>query len=60
VVVDCSGRLDHSTRLRADLSNAVLMIAQTDAVSLWSARRIRSYLGDGAHPSRLRLVLNRY
>ena len=60
VVVDCSGRLDTTTRLLADLSNAVLMIAQTDVVSLWSAGRIRSFLEDGANRNRLRLVLNRY
>jgi pilus assembly protein CpaE len=60
VVVDCSGRLDNTTRLLADLSNAVLMIAQTDVVSLWSAGRIRSFLEDGANRNRLRLVLNRY
>jgi pilus assembly protein CpaE len=37
VVVDASSRLDSTTRLLSDLSNAVLMIAQTDVVSLWSA-----------------------
>jgi len=60
VVVDCSGRLDTTTRLLADLANAVLMIAQTDVVSLWSAGRIRNFLEDGANRNRLRLVLNRY
>ncbi|HXY51264.1 MAG TPA: hypothetical protein VEI01_17565, partial [Terriglobales bacterium] len=47
-------------RLLADLANAVLMIAQTDVVSLWSAGRIRNFLEDGANRNRLRLVLNRY
>jgi len=34
VVVDASSRLDPTTRLLSDLSNAVLMVAQTDVVSL--------------------------
>jgi len=29
VIVDCSGRMDQTTRLLSDLSNAVLMVAQT-------------------------------
>lgn len=60
VVVDCSGRVDNTTRLLADLSNALLMVAQTDVVSLWSAGRIRIFLDEGAKHNRLRLVLNRY
>ena len=47
-------------RQLSDLSNAVLMIAQIDVVSLWSAGRIRSFLEDGANRNSLRLVLNRY
>jgi pilus assembly protein CpaE len=60
VVVDCSGRMDSTTRLLADLSNAVLMVVQTDVVSLWSAGRIRTFLEDGGSRNRLRVVLNRY
>jgi pilus assembly protein CpaE len=60
VVVDCSGRMDSTTRLLADLSNAVLMVVQTDVVSLWSAGRIRTFLEDGGNRNRLRVVLNRY
>lgn len=60
VVVDASSRLDATTRLLSDLSNAVLMVAQTDVVSLWSAGRIHSFLEEGAGRNRLRLVLNRY
>ena len=60
VVVDCSGRLDNTMRLLSDLSNVVLMIAQIDVVSLWSAGRIRSFLEAGANRNSLRLVLNRY
>ena len=60
VVVDCSGRLDNTTRLLADLSDAVLLVAQTDVVSLWGATHVRSFLGDSVNLKRLRLVLNRY
>lgn len=60
VVVDCSGRMDQTTRMLSDLSNAVLMVAQTDVVSLWSAGRIRMFLEEGNTRNRLRLVMNRY
>jgi len=60
VVVDASSRLDSTTRLLSDLSNAVLMVAQTDVVSLWSAGRIHAFLEEGAGRDRLRMVLNRY
>jgi pilus assembly protein CpaE len=60
VVVDASSRLDPTTRLLSDLSNAVLMIAQTDVVSLWSASRIHGFLEEGTGRNRLRIVLNRY
>ena len=60
VVLDCSGRMDSTVQMICDLSNAVLMVAQTDVVSLWSAGRIQSFLQDGAGRDRLRVVLNRY
>jgi pilus assembly protein CpaE len=60
VIVDCSGRMDLTTRMLSDLSNAVLMVAQTDVVSLWSAGRIRLFLEEGTSRNRLRLVMNRY
>jgi pilus assembly protein CpaE len=60
VVVDGSGRMDSTMQMICDLSNAVLMVAQTDVVSLWSAGRIQSFLQEGAGRDRLRLVLNRY
>jgi pilus assembly protein CpaE len=60
VVVDCSGRLDATMQMICDLSNAVLMVAQTDVVSLWSASRIQTFLQEGAGRDRLRIVLNRY
>jgi pilus assembly protein CpaE len=60
VVVDASGRLDATTRLLSDLSNAVLVVAQTDVVSLWSAGRIHDFLEEGTGRNRLRIVLSRY
>jgi pilus assembly protein CpaE len=60
VVVDCSGRMDATARLLSDLSNAVLVVAQTDVVSLWSAGRMRTFLEEGGGRDRVRLVLNRY
>jgi pilus assembly protein CpaE len=60
VVVDASSRLDPTTRLLSDLSNAVLLVAQNDVVSLWSAGRIRAFLEEGSGRDRLRVVLNRY
>jgi len=60
VVLDCSGRMDGTVQLICELSNAVLLVAQTDVVSLWSASRIQAFLQDGAGRDRLRLVLNRY
>src|SRR6202049_4119200 len=60
VVVDCSGRVDQTARLLCDLSNAVLLVAQADVVSLWSAGRMRTFLEEGGGRDRVRLVLNRY
>jgi pilus assembly protein CpaE len=60
VVLDCSGRMDATTQMICELSNAVLLVAQTDVVSLWSAGRIHGFLQDGGGRDRLRLVLNRY
>src|SRR5579863_2258250 len=60
VIVDGSSRLDATTHLLSDLSNAVLVVAQTDVVSLWSAGRIHAFLEEGAGRNRLRMVLNRY
>ena len=60
VIVDCSARSDSTMRLLSDLSNAVLLVAQTDVVSLWSAGRIRTFLEEGTGRDRVRIVLNRY
>jgi pilus assembly protein CpaE len=60
IVVDCSGRVDQTARLLCDLSNAILVVAQADVVSLWSAGRIRAFLEEGAARERVRIILNRY
>jgi pilus assembly protein CpaE len=60
VIVDASSRLDPTTRLLSDLSNAVLVVAQTDVVSLWCAGRIHTFLEEGTGRDRVRIVLNRY
>ena len=60
VIIDASSRLDPTTRLLSDLSNAVLLVAQTDVVSLWSAGRIHAFLEEGTGRNRLRVVLNRH
>ena len=60
VVVDCSSRIDNTTKLLADLSSRVLLVGQMDIVSLWSAGLIRSFLEDVVRRNQLRLVLNRY
>jgi len=49
-----------TARLLSDLSNTVLLVAQTDVVSLWSANRLRTFLEEGTGRDRVRLVLNRY
>lgn len=60
VVVDASSRLDPTTRLLSELSNAVLVVSQTDVVSLWSTARIHEFLQEGHSRDRMRVVLNRY
>jgi pilus assembly protein CpaE len=60
VIVDCSNRTDPTARLISDLANAVLLVAQTDVVSLWSAGKMRTFLEEGSGRELVRLVLNRY
>ena len=60
VIVDAGSQFDSTTHVLSDLSNAVLMVTQTDVVSLWSAGRIQAFLEEGSGRDRLRLVLNRY
>ena len=60
VVVDASSRFDAASRLIANLSETVLLVACTDVASLWSAARVQQYLGESGSRERVRLVLNRF
>jgi pilus assembly protein CpaE len=60
VVVDVSTRFDACSRLVANLSECVLLVACTDVASLWSAARVQQYLGESGGRERVRLVLNRF
>ncbi|HXY77887.1 MAG TPA: hypothetical protein VEH47_03690 [Candidatus Acidoferrales bacterium] len=60
VVVDASSRFDAASRLIANLSEVVLLVACTDVASLWSAARVQQYLGETGSRERVRLVLNRF
>ncbi len=60
VVVDASSRLDVTTRLVSNLSQAVLLVAQSDVASLWSAVRVQQYLSETGKRDRVGLVLNRF
>jgi pilus assembly protein CpaE len=60
VVVDASSRVDATTRLVANLSETVLLVAHADVASLWSATRIQKYLAETGGRERVRLVLNRF
>jgi pilus assembly protein CpaE len=60
VVVDASSRFDAASRLIANLSETVLLVACSDVASLWSAARVQQYLGETGSRDRVRLVLNRY
>ena len=60
VVVDNSSRLDAASRLVANLSEYVLLVACTDVASLWSAARVNQYLAESGGRERVRLVLNRF
>jgi len=60
VVVDASSRFDSASRLVANLSETVLLVACTDVASLWSAARVQQYLAETGGRERVRLVLNRF
>jgi len=60
VVVDVSSRVDSTTRLVGNLSEAILVVAHADVASLWSAARVVQFLGETSGRERVKLVLNRY
>jgi pilus assembly protein CpaE len=60
VVVDCSTRTDDVSRMMCDLSDQVLLVAQTDVAALWSAGRMQAWLDESNSHGKVALVLNRY
>ena len=60
VVVDISTRVDAIARAMCEFSDAVLLVGQPDVASMFSARRMHSYLAQSATPDKIKLVLNRY
>ena len=60
VIVDCSTRCDAAARIVYQRCEAALLVAQTDAISLWSAARIREFLVEGGDADKLSLVINRH
>jgi len=60
VIVDASNRLDKATHTVCDLSEMVLLVVQADVSSLWSAGRVREFLGGDPNSPRVQLVVNRY
>ncbi len=60
VVVDASSRLDMPVRVVGNLSDSVLMVAETDIIALlWNAARVQSFLGESGR-EKVHLVLNRF
>ena len=60
VVVDASNRMDRISHTVADLSHLVLLVVQADVSSLWSAGRVREFLGGDPGSQRVQLLVNRY
>jgi pilus assembly protein CpaE len=60
VVIDASTRLDLTVRSLCDLSDTVLLVANPDLSSLWSAARMREFFAGSPSENKLRLVLNRH
>jgi Flp pilus assembly CpaE family ATPase len=46
--------------MMCDLSDQVLLVAQTDVAALWSAGRMQAWLDESGSREKVRLVLNRY
>jgi pilus assembly protein CpaE len=60
VIVDASNRMDKISHTVASLSELVLLVVQADVSSLWSAGRVREFLGTDAGSPRVQLLVNRY
>jgi pilus assembly protein CpaE len=60
VIVDGSNRMDKISHTVCDLSELVLLVVQADVSSLWSAGRVRDFLGDDPANRRVQLLVNRH
>ena len=60
VVVDCSSRMDELSRIIGDLSHKIMLVAQTDVVTLWSCQRIQAWMDETGGKAKIGLVLNRH
>jgi pilus assembly protein CpaE len=60
VVVDLSTRFDAIARILAKLADTVLLVTQAEFSCLWTASRVKAYLGTGQpHEHKVQLILNR-
>jgi len=60
VIVDGSNRMDKISHTVCDLSELVLLVVQADVSSLWSAGRVRDFLGGDPANRRVQLLVNRH
>lgn len=60
VIVDLSTRLDGMAKAICDLSDTVLLVANPEFASLWSAARIHEFFAGSTAEQKLKLVLNRH
>jgi len=61
VVVDLSTRFDAIARILAKLADTVLLVTQAEFTCLWTAARVKAFLGIGqTHEQKVRLILNRF
>lgn len=60
VVVDCSSRMDELSRIVGELSHKIMLVAQTDVVTLWSCSRIHAWLEQSGAHAKVGLILNRH
>lgn len=60
VIVDASNRMDRISHTVCDLSELVLLVVQADVSSLWSAGRVRDFLGGDPANRRVQLLVNRH
>jgi pilus assembly protein CpaE len=60
VIVDASNRMDRISHTVSGLSDLVLLVVQADVSSLWSAGRLREFLGGEPNSPKVQLLVNRY